>query len=58
MAAMLVELKQKNLINFYCTWHQHGRRITAFWIAKDWSQTINDNKLQKTETCWMVIILT
>ena len=29
-AAMLVELSQKILINFYCMWNQHGRRIIAF----------------------------
>ena len=30
MAAMLVELSQKNLIDVYRKWHQHGRRIIVF----------------------------
>ena len=34
MAAMLVELSQKNLISFYCMWHQHGRHIIVFLNPK------------------------
>ena len=30
MSAMLVELTQENIINFYCGWHQHDRRIIVF----------------------------
>ena len=29
-AAMLVELEQKNTINFFCLWHQDGRQIFVF----------------------------
>ena len=35
MAAILDELSQKNLINFYCMWNQHGLRIIVFWILRD-----------------------
>ena len=30
MAAILGELSQKNLINFYWLWNQQGRRIIVF----------------------------
>ena len=35
MAAMLVELSQNNLINFYCIWHQHGPRVFGFSVARN-----------------------
>ena len=38
MAAMLIELSQKNLINFFCRWNQHGRRIIVFRIPGNWLQ--------------------
>ena len=38
VAAMLVELSQKNLINLQCRWNQHGRRTIVFWILRDWLQ--------------------
>ena len=38
MAAILDKLLQKNLINLYCMWNQHGCRIIVFWILKDWLQ--------------------
>ena len=47
MTAMLVELSQKNVINFYCMWHQHGRRDIVFWILRDWLQVI-DTKTNHT----------
>ena len=42
MAAILDELSQKNLINFYCMCNQHGRRIIVFWILRDWLQPTNE----------------
>ena len=39
--AILVELEQKNIINFFCLWHQHGRQTFVFWISRDWLQVIN-----------------
>ena len=41
-AAMLVELEQTNVINFFCLWHQHGRQSFVFWISRDWLQVITE----------------
>ena len=38
MAAILDELLQKHLINFYCMWNQHGRRIIVLCILRNWLQ--------------------
>ena len=38
MAAILDELSQKNLINYFGMWNQHGRHIIVFRILKNWLQ--------------------
>ena len=38
MAAILDKLLQKHLINFYCMWNQHGRRIIVLCILRNWLQ--------------------
>ena len=38
MAAILDDLAQKNFINLYYMWRQHGFRIIVFWILRDWLQ--------------------